>query len=170
MRRPGEDEIHLIAEYPEGARFGAAVAPRANRFIAHSDTSNAELLAIDQLVQAVTAQPDARPSLVVVSGTPAAIARPPLARLTPPRAPPLGLHLLESLPADARPAAVSRVLGALASLPAGVPVHVEIASMQSAAFAGTILRSIAPLADSIGASDAGGGTSARASLLCHATH
>ena len=36
-------QVHLIAEYPRGAHFNGLKAPRANRFIVHSDTTNAEL-------------------------------------------------------------------------------------------------------------------------------
>lgn len=57
------DDIHLIMEYKTGEKFGELTAPRANRYIIHSDSNNPmvtslELLKLNQY----------KPKLFVVAG------------------------------------------------------------------------------------------------------
>ena len=54
-RRP-VDEVHLIMEYPRGARWGASAqkqAPQANRFIVSHDVINSQLYGAELLTQVV---------------------------------------------------------------------------------------------------------------------
>uniref|UniRef100_W8BL76 ADP-dependent glucokinase n=1 Tax=Ceratitis capitata TaxID=7213 RepID=W8BL76_CERCA len=60
-----EDDIHLILEYKSGDTWGPFVAPRANRYILHSDRNNPHLNSVEHFDAAVR---NFQPRLLVISG------------------------------------------------------------------------------------------------------
>lgn len=58
-------DIHLLIEYAAGDKWGTLVAPRANRFIVHSDSSNPFISSLEKFHSML---PTFRPDLVIVSG------------------------------------------------------------------------------------------------------
>ncbi|XP_011188211.2 ADP-dependent glucokinase [Zeugodacus cucurbitae] len=60
-----EDDIHLILEYKSGDTWGPLEAPRANRYILHSDQNNPHLNSVEHFDAAVR---NFRPRLLVISG------------------------------------------------------------------------------------------------------
>lgn len=120
------DEVHLILEYSEGARYGDVAAPRANRFIITADEANAS---VDALV-ATIAQARAKAADVLVIS---------------------GLHMLEPLPADQQVASIQAVKDALSSdAVAPLTVHIELASVADTQFMRLIAELLFPHADSLG--------------------
>ncbi|CAG0881082.1 unnamed protein product [Cyprideis torosa] len=47
------DDLHVIIEYPFGAQWGPWIAPRANRFIIHSDSNNPRLSSLDAFSESI---------------------------------------------------------------------------------------------------------------------
>ncbi|CAI5645811.1 unnamed protein product [Oreochromis niloticus] len=60
-----EPDIHLILEYPSGARWGRYTSRRANRYIIHSDANNPYLSSMEEFAQKLI---DFKPDLLVVGG------------------------------------------------------------------------------------------------------
>jgi len=59
------DDVHLILEYKRGERWGRYEAPRANRFIVHSDINNPSISSLEAFGSAL---PGFKPHLLLVSG------------------------------------------------------------------------------------------------------
>ncbi len=59
-----KDDIHLILEFKVGERWGEYVAPRANRYIIHSDKNNPMLRSLEEFQSRLA---DFNPHLVVTS-------------------------------------------------------------------------------------------------------
>jgi len=122
------EEVHLILEYERGALWGNRKAPRANRFIIHSDTTNAKLEPLESFHQAVFSF---RPSLLVISG----------------------LHLLEGETADFRLNRLKNVvsfIGDSSQISQDSRVHLELASVGDSSFMKELVTSLLPTVDSLG--------------------
>jgi ADP-dependent glucokinase len=122
------DDVHLILEYAAGEALlpGLPPAPRANRFIVTSGVPGEGPAA---LAEALARAGAAGAHALVLSG----------------------LHALESLPAQERSETLAATAAALAARPRGLPVHVELASVASAAFLAEVAAVVlAPHAASLG--------------------
>ena len=122
-----ENDIHLVLEYGLGSKWGTYTAPRANRFIVHSDYSNMMLETLDSFIHSFSSF---KPSLVVVSG----------------------LQIMDNFPLDEsiRKAKLQKLQRALASLPSTTKVHFEMASFTEDRFLKEILEYVVPYSDSLG--------------------
>lgn len=60
-----KDDVHLILEYPTGEIWGPFQSPRANRFIAHSDTNNPTLTGLESFQEKLKTY---KPDLLIISG------------------------------------------------------------------------------------------------------
>ena len=122
-----EEDVHLIMEYGLGDKWGDYVAPRANRFIVHSDYSNMMLETLDDFIDSLASF---QPSLVIVSG----------------------LQVLDNFPLDVaiRTSKLQQLQRALASLPRGTKVHFEMASITEERLLKEILEYVIPYSDSLG--------------------
>lgn len=121
------DDIHLIMEYDKGEQWGRYVAPRANRFIVHSDYSNLMLESLSEFImEVVTFQPN----LVVISG----------------------LQMMDNFPFDIqiRSRKIQELKAFLVSLPKSTLVHFEMASLVEEYFLKEIIRELFPHVDSLG--------------------
>jgi ADP-dependent glucokinase len=47
MYQPTIGEVHLIMEFPKGAKLGQVESTRANRFITHCDFTNSRILPLE---------------------------------------------------------------------------------------------------------------------------
>ena len=121
------EDVHLILEYNLGDQWGKYVAPRANRFIVHSDYSNMMLETLDDFIRSLSSF---HPSLVVISG----------------------LQMLDNFPqnVDIRTQKLKQLKNALISLPASTKVHFEMASFTEEQFVKDLLQYVIPYADSLG--------------------
>lgn len=122
-----QDDVHLLFEYNLGDHWGQYAAPRANRFIVHSDYSNMMLDSLDDFIESLSSF---QPSLVVVSG----------------------LQMLDNFPMDVsiRTNKLRRLQQALASLPSTTKIHFEMASITEERLLKELLDDIIPYADSLG--------------------
>ncbi|XP_042553368.1 ADP-dependent glucokinase isoform X1 [Dipodomys spectabilis] len=98
------DEFHLILEYQAGEEWGPFKAPHASRFIFSHDLSNGAMNALEVFVSSLE---EFRPDLVVLSG----------------------LHMLAGRGEELQRKRLLEVVNSLSDIPAGVPVHLELASM-----------------------------------------
>ena len=120
------DDIHLILEYKTGDRFGEFVAPRANRYILHSDANNPmitslELLNVNQH----------QPKLFVVAG----------------------LQMLDNYPfksASVRTERLQGVRNQMTSADSSTLIHFEMASFVEIELLQELLKTVIPYSDSIG--------------------
>merc|ERR1719193_363827 len=60
-----DDDIHLILEYAKDEAWEHLVAPRANRYIIHSDADNPWITSLEPLVKSMSAFD---PHLLVIGG------------------------------------------------------------------------------------------------------
>lgn len=120
-----DDEYHLILEYRSGATFGGARAPRANRFIVHSDERNARVDGLELFHRALRRF---APSVVVVAG----------------------LHLLQEQPPTQRSARLVDVRRQLCGVPHAVALHFEFASIGEKRFVRELALALLSDVDSIG--------------------
>ena len=125
--RQVQDDIHLLFEYDIGDIWGPYTAPRANRFIVHSDYSNMMLETLDSFINSLTSF---KPSLVVVSG----------------------LQMLDNFPLDVsiRTAKLRKLQQVLASLHPSTKIHFEMASITEETLLNELLEYVIPYADSLG--------------------
>ncbi|PRP88748.1 hypothetical protein PROFUN_00216 [Planoprotostelium fungivorum] len=128
-----EDEVHLIMEYPRGAHFNGLKAPRANRFIVHSDTTNAELKLMQPFHTLLTEKISQGqfPQVVVISG----------------------FHLLDVQTSEMQKSSIDAALSYFTDdnqLPRSVPIHFELASMKNGEFIRSLAEKLLPRVDSIG--------------------
>uniref|UniRef100_A0A7N5JVD4 ADP dependent glucokinase n=2 Tax=Ailuropoda melanoleuca TaxID=9646 RepID=A0A7N5JVD4_AILME len=98
------DEFHLILEYQAGEEWGQLKAPHANRFIFSHDLSNG---AMNMLEVFVSSLEEFQPDLVVLSG----------------------LHMMEGQSKELQRKRLLEVVTSISDIPAGTPVHLELASM-----------------------------------------
>lgn len=127
---PSDSDIHLLIEYPAGDTWGTLSAPRANRFIVHSDQSNPMLKGMEEFHSQLS---QFNPHLFIVSG----------------------LQMLDNFPYKANEG-VERVDKLSAQIedikmesPA-VKVHFEMASFTDVKLLKQMVTSIIPFVDSIG--------------------
>lgn len=121
------DDIHLIMEYDKGERWGSYEAPRANRFIIHSDYSNLMLESLSDFVMEVVSF---QPNLVVIGG----------------------LQMMDNFPFDTkiRSRKIQELKAFLISLPKSTLVHFEMASLVEEFFLKEIINELFPHVDSLG--------------------
>lgn len=120
------DDIHLILEYKTGDGFGGSIAPRANRYIVHSDANNPmisslELLNVNQF----------NPDLFVVSG----------------------LQMLDNFPFksnEIRRERLQAVQRQMTSAKATTLIHFEFASFVEIELFNELLVNVLPYTDSLG--------------------
>ena len=123
----GQDDIHLLFEYDIEDTWGPYTAPRANRFIVHSDYSNMMLETLDSFINSLATF---KPSLVVISG----------------------LQMLDNFPLDVsiRTAKLRKLQQALVSLHPSTKIHFEMASITEERLLIELLEYVIPYADSLG--------------------
>ncbi|XP_019935586.2 ADP-dependent glucokinase [Paralichthys olivaceus] len=122
-----EPDIHLILEYPSGARWGHYTSRRANRYIVHSDDHNPYLASMEEFAEKLE---DFQPDLVVVGG----------------------LQMMDSFPFQSgeREALLSRLADLLSSSSPQIGVHFEMASFVEESIMEDLLHYVIPHADSLG--------------------
>ncbi|XP_069187349.1 ADP-dependent glucokinase [Procambarus clarkii] len=123
----GDDDIHLILEYKAGERWGSYQAPRANRFIMHSDDSNPTLSTVEYFGEQLEAF---KPHLFVVGG----------------------LQMMDNFPfpPGVREDRLLAVRDQMTSLPTSTRVHFEMASFTELDLLNGLIQHIIPYADSLG--------------------
>lgn len=121
------DDIHLLLEYPSGEKWGKYVAPRANRFIVHNDFQNPMLTSLENF----DAELDKfEPNLLVVGG----------------------LQMMDTfpLPLNVRRERLEKVRNIMARQPKTTRIHFEMASFVEEELLKDLVKSIIPMADSLG--------------------
>ncbi|KAF6128597.1 ADP dependent glucokinase [Phyllostomus discolor] len=98
------DEFHLILEYQAGEEWGQLKAPHANRFIFSHDLSNGAMSMLEVFVSSLE---EFQPDLVVLSG----------------------LHMMEGQSKELQRKRLLEVVTSISDIPAGIPIHLELASM-----------------------------------------
>ena len=109
------DEVHLIMEYSVGEKWGDAITPVATRLITSNDKSNSDMSHLDAFFSGLASF---KPDLTVLSG----------------------LHLLDGHPDWS--AKLNAVLAGLGQVPAGRPLHLELASMADREIMAQILSKV----------------------------
>ncbi|XP_035663245.1 ADP-dependent glucokinase-like [Branchiostoma floridae] len=120
-----QDEVHLILEFGRGETWGDVEAAVATRFIFSNDISNARMEPLEAFFGQLE---QFRPDLVVLSG----------------------LHLLEKEKESFRQTRLERIVHMLRNIPAGIAVHLELASMVDMAFLKKVAAEVFPVVHSIG--------------------
>jgi ADP-dependent glucokinase len=123
------DDVHICIEYPAGEKWGAYVAPRANRLIIHSDYYNPALKSVDNFITRLESAKNL--DLLVIGG----------------------LQMMDNtpIPIEDRKEKLSRLNRVLERLPPGRPqVHMELASFTEEALLEAIRDLIIPHVDSLG--------------------
>ncbi|XP_022097325.1 ADP-dependent glucokinase-like isoform X2 [Acanthaster planci] len=122
------EEVHMILEYKTGETWGSFSAPRANRFIVHSDASNPLLSSLESFQEQLK---PFKPHAVVIGG----------------------LQMMDNFPfkGDVR----SQRLGLLRNVltrdvPTDIPIHFEFASFVEQATALDVINHVVLYADSLG--------------------
>lgn len=127
---PTDSDIHLLIEYPAGDTWGPLTAPRANRFIIHSDRSNPLIKGMEEFHEKmVTFKPD----LFVVSG----------------------LQMLDNFPYDSNQGEdrVDKLSAQIEDMKMNTPavkLHFEMASFTDAKLLKQMVTKILPHVDSLG--------------------
>ena len=120
------DDIHLILEFKVGDTWGRYTAPRANRFIIHSDINNPKLRYLEPFREALD---DFKPHLVIASA----------------------LQMLDNFPfEDGEREKRMEVLQELLESFESVPVHFEMASFSEKAMMSSLLKYVVPFVTSVG--------------------
>ncbi|XP_034432934.1 ADP-dependent glucokinase [Hippoglossus hippoglossus] len=122
-----EPDIHLILEYPSGAKWGNYTSRRANRYIVHSDDHNPYLASMEEFAEKLE---DFQPDLVVVGG----------------------LQMMDNFPFQSgeREALLSRLAVLLSSSSPQIGIHFEMASFVEESIMEDLLQYVIPHADSMG--------------------
>ena len=122
-----QEDTHLILEYNLGAEWGPFVAPRANRYIVHSDYSN---MLLESLGGFSALLKSFNPSLVVVGG----------------------LQMLDNFPyePEIRTGKLRELAEMLRSLPRKTKIHFEMASITEERLMRELSEYVLPYADSLG--------------------
>ncbi|XP_069464028.1 ADP-dependent glucokinase-like [Ambystoma mexicanum] len=120
-------DIHLILEYPNGARWGNYISRRANRYIVHSDVHNPT---IDSLEEFRSQLPSFRPDVLIVGG----------------------LQMMDNFPFEAgqRAARLKALQDLLISTDASTGTHFEMASFVEESLMKGLLQYVIPYSDSLG--------------------
>ncbi|CAG0916221.1 unnamed protein product [Notodromas monacha] len=122
-----EDDVHLIIEYPFADTWGKYVAPRANRFIIHSDRQNPKVSALEPFhaaLESFTAD------VFIVSG----------------------LQMMDNFPfpEGERVERIIKIREQMRNTSAGTRVHFEMASFTDENLLRDLAQHIIPYADSLG--------------------
>lgn len=120
------DDIHLILEYKTGDKFGEHEAPRANRYIIHSDANNPMITSLELLNVN-----DYEPKLFVVAG----------------------LQMLDNFPfkpAALRTERLMAVRKQMTNVLTSTLIHFEMASFVEIELINDLLENVIPFADSLG--------------------
>lgn len=120
-----EDDVHLILEYQSGETWGQFTAPRANRYILHSDNVNLQVFHNFNL-----ALPSFNPRLMIISG----------------------LQVLDNQPSvtDTRETLLKQIQVQLRNLPRSTLIHFEMGSYSEPIFLNQILDDVISYIDSVG--------------------
>ncbi|XP_063596795.1 ADP-dependent glucokinase-like [Penaeus indicus] len=123
----GVDDIHLILEYKTGEKWGTYEAPRANRFIVHSDDSNPTLSSVEEFGGHL---PSFKPHLLVVGG----------------------LQMMDNFPFQSgrRQERLMAVRDQMSSLPFTTRIHFEMASFTDTDLLNDLMDYVVPYSDSLG--------------------
>lgn len=108
-----------------GEEWGQVRAPHANRFIFSHDLSNGAMSALEVFMSSLE---EFRPDLVVLSG----------------------LHMMEGQSRELQRKRLLEVVASISDLPAGILVHLELASMTNQELMGTIVHQVFPAVTSLG--------------------
>lgn len=123
------DDIHLILEYKTGDEFGIFKAPRANRYIIHSDSNNPQIMSLELL------DPNAvKGDLFVVSG----------------------LQMLDNFPfatATLRSERLEAVRKQMTSIHKDTLTHFEMASFVEIELLNDLAKYVLPYSNSIGCNE-----------------
>ncbi|XP_007573554.1 ADP-dependent glucokinase isoform X1 [Poecilia formosa] len=120
------DEFHLILEYKAGEQWGSTQAPQANRFIFSHDVSNGEMSSLETFVASLE---EFQPELVVLSG----------------------FHMMEGQGKELWGQRLKEAVAAIADIPKGIPIHLELASMTDKDFMSRLMQEqVLPIVSSIG--------------------
>ena len=120
------DDVHLILEFNVGDSWGKYTAPRANRFIIHSDVNNPKLKYLEPFGEALA---DFKPHLVIVSA----------------------LQMLDNFPfEDGERENRMGILQELLESIESSPVHFEMASFSEKAMMRSLLKYVVPFVTSLG--------------------
>lgn len=120
------DDIHLIFEYKTGDKFGEHVAPRANRYIIHSDANNPMITSLELLNVN-----DFHPKLFIVSG----------------------LQMLDNFPfkpVSIRSERLMSVRNQMTTVEKSTLIHFEMASFVEIELIKELLTNVIPFSDSLG--------------------
>nr|XP_033792440.1 ADP-dependent glucokinase-like [Geotrypetes seraphini] len=126
--KPVDDaDIHLILEYPTGAKWGDYTAGRANRYIVHSDNHNPM---IDSLEDFASKLHNFKPALLIVGG----------------------LQMMDSFPFQAgqREARLKTLQNLMMTISRSTGTHFEMASFVEENLMKDLLHYIIPYSDSLG--------------------
>uniref|UniRef100_A0A8C5WC47 ADP-dependent glucokinase n=1 Tax=Leptobrachium leishanense TaxID=445787 RepID=A0A8C5WC47_9ANUR len=120
-------DIHLIMEYPTGAKWGKHISRRANRYIVHSDTHNPM---IDSLEDFKTQLKNFNPDLLVIGG----------------------LQMMDSFPfkPGQRESRLKALQELLLSMDQNIGSHFEMASFVEQSLMKDLLEYVIPYSDSLG--------------------
>jgi len=123
-----EDDIHLILEYAKDEAWDHLVAPRANRYIIHSDADNPWITSLEPLIEAMS---DFDPHLLVVGG----------------------LQMLDNFPGFEEGERIQRLnelAKFLASVPSSTLTHFEMASFADESLLSELVQTVLFYSDSLG--------------------
>lgn len=122
-----EDDIHLILEYKSGDKWGPFTAPRANRYILHTDQNNPKISSLELFGQQLI---DFNPRLLVISG----------------------LQMMDNFPFEGnfRESRLEKVKEQISSQPDSTLIHFEMASYVEIKLLQSLLKNVIPFSDSIG--------------------
>ncbi|KAK1170140.1 ADP-dependent glucokinase-like [Acipenser oxyrinchus oxyrinchus] len=126
--KPVEDpDIHLILEYPTGAKWGEYVSRRANRYIVHSDDHNPLMDSLEDFEEQLQSF---RPDLLVIGG----------------------LQMMDNFPfeKDVREARLERLNALMLSVDETTGIHFEMASFVDEGLMRALLSRVVPHASSLG--------------------
>lgn len=120
------DDIHFILEYKTGDEFGGHKAPRANRYIIHSDSNNPMITSLELLNVN-----EYKPKLFVVSG----------------------LQMLDNFPfksPEIRSERLQGVKNQMTNVDQSTLIHFEMASFVEIELIDELLKKVVPYTDSLG--------------------
>lgn len=127
------DEYHVVLEYSRDEIWNGHKAPASSRFIFSHDISNSHMKCFKHFVASL---PQFSPDLVVISG----------------------LHMMEGIDWKER---LNDIVEDFRTIPKSAVIHVELASMASSNFVGSLIQNILPQVHSIGLNEQ------ELWLLCH---
>lgn len=122
-----EDDVHLLLEYSKGNKWGKYTAPRANRFIVHSDVNNPMLASLESFAEELSTF---SPSLLVIGG----------------------IQMMDNFPFQPgeRESRLKRLGQLLANTDKHTSIHFEMASFAEEACLEDVVKHIVYYSDSLG--------------------